>query len=312
MKEDEVLVKKYDIFIAGHLLRLTTPLTFELEACLPSFLSFITKNTPQGEEILMEVELCEGESSYKKGDGKILTDTSIAWEHRFAFEEVEEGYLVSIEAEKGNENWQMLANRDFSKVKIYFLENELYTSSVLSWCLMMTYGQAILKKQSVMLHASVIERYGDAYAFLGKSGTGKSTHSQLWLKYIEDTTLLNDDNPVVRLEPNGKLRIYGTPWSGKTPCYINEGADLKALVRLRQAEHNSMKWLDGVEALIALMPSCTAIRWNMDLFNKMIGMVEKVVKILPIGKMDCLPNKEAALKSFEEIVKVGEDEQLAK
>ena len=54
---------------------------------------------------------------------------------------------------------------------------------------------------------------------LGKSGTGKSTHSRLWLKYIPDTKLLNDDNPAVRIMDNNTIMIYGTPWSGKTPCY---------------------------------------------------------------------------------------------
>lgn len=76
---------------------------------------------------------------------------------------------------------------------------------------------------------------------LGKSGTGKSTHSRLWLKYIPDTKLLNDDNPAVRIMDNNTIMIYGTPWSGKTPCYKNVGVLLEGLVRLRQAPENQWK-----------------------------------------------------------------------
>ena len=80
---------------------------------------------------------------------------------------------------------------------------------------------------------------GNGYAFLGKSGTGKSTHSQLWLRYLEGYELLNDDHPIIRLV-NDEVIIYGSPWSGKTPCYKNKQARLKAVVRLEQASENKI------------------------------------------------------------------------
>ena len=36
-----------------------------------------------------------------------------------------------------------------------------------------------------LLHACVLEYQGNAYAFLGRSGTGKSTHTGLWLEYLD-------------------------------------------------------------------------------------------------------------------------------
>ncbi len=56
----------------------------------------------------------------------------------------------------------------------------------------------------------------EAVMFLGESGTGKSTHSRMWLENIEGSTLLNDDAPAVRISADGTT-AYGTPWSGKTP-----------------------------------------------------------------------------------------------
>ena len=47
--------------------------------------------------------------------------------------------------------------------------------------------------------------------FLGKSGTGKSTHARMWLKYIQGTDLVNDDNPVVRVANDGTAVVYGSP-----------------------------------------------------------------------------------------------------
>ena len=55
-------------------------------------------------------------------------------------------------------------------------------------------------RNTLLMHASVVKYRGRGYAFLGKSGTGKSTHSRLWLENIPDTSLLNDDNPVLLWE----------------------------------------------------------------------------------------------------------------
>ena len=42
-----------------------------------------------------------------------------------------------------------------------------------SWLLMVAFRQTMLKYNTVLFHASVIEKDGKGYAFLGKSGTGK-------------------------------------------------------------------------------------------------------------------------------------------
>ena len=63
-------------------------------------------------------------------------------------------------------------------------------------------------KQGIALqHASVVTNNGLAYLFLGKSGTGKSTHSRLWLSYIAGTKLLNDDKSAGTLKKSRKIGI---------------------------------------------------------------------------------------------------------
>lgn len=69
------------------------------------------------------------------------------------------------------------------------------------------------------MHASVVAtETGKGYLFLGKSGTGKSTHTGLWLQQFSDCHLLNDDNPIVHVDSLGKqATVFGSPWSGKNP-----------------------------------------------------------------------------------------------
>lgn len=222
---------------------------------------------------------------------------------RFRFEESSENYITSVQSEQKSREWKMFSTKDFSESKIYVLEEELYTTSILSWLLMVAFGQAMLKYNTVLFHASVIEKNGKGYAFLGKSGTGKSTHSRLWLKYIPDTKLLNDDNPAVRIMDNDTIMIYGTPWSGKTPCYKNIGVLLEGLVRLRQAPENQWKKVSGKEALLSVLPSCTAIRWNRNLFDQMLNSLEKIITNVNVGQLSCLPDQNAAYLCSQELIK---------
>ncbi|MBL1407280.1 hypothetical protein [Sphingobacterium faecale] len=299
-KEDKSNRAIYTIVIAGLGIRISMPRDYDVSACLPSFSTFIGPE-PDERDIVMEVELREGNRPVVTGRSRVLTDVSYAWENRFLFTEVETGYKVAVQANDQNGVWEMWTNIEFSKLTIYVVKDELYTANILSWFLMMAFGQTILKRNRVMIHASVVERDGMAYAFLGKSGTGKSTHSELWLRHLDNVTLLNDDNPILSIE-EGQLYVYGTPWSGKTACYVNKRVPLKAIVRLRKAQENSMRWMNNVDALTAFIPSCTAMRWNMELFNSMIGTAEQVIKMLDIGEFSCLPNAEAAVVCHKKIV----------
>lgn len=77
---------------------------------------------------------------------------------RFRFEESSENYITSVQSEQKSREWKMFSTKDFSESKIYVLEEELYTTSILSWLLMVAFGQAMLKYNTVLFHASVIEK----------------------------------------------------------------------------------------------------------------------------------------------------------
>ena len=131
--------------------------------------------------------------------------------------------------------------------------------------IMVLYALATAGLDTALFHAACVSYKGLGYLFLGKSGTGKSTHARLWLKYIEGTELFNDDNPVVRLfEKDGKkvAIAYGSPWSGKTPCYKNVKFELGGFVLLSQAPFNKISPLKGVSAYAAIMPGISGMRWD--------------------------------------------------
>lgn len=160
--------------------------------------------------------------------------------------------------------------------------------------IMMLYAFASSRHDTVLVHASAVEHDGLGYLFLGKSGTGKSTHSRLWIEHVERTELINDDNPVVRIIDD-KVYVYGSPWSGKTPCYVNRKFPVAGIVRLCRAACNSVIPLVGIKAYAALLPSCSCMKWEHEMAEAIHGSVARIVDRVPTYRLECLPDRDAAL-----------------
>lgn len=166
-------------------------------------------------------------------------------------------------------------------------------TSMLDMVLRVMFSYIPVSDPILLFHSSVIAKDGEAVMFLGASGTGKSTHSRLWLENIPGTELVNDDNPVVRIQ-DGKVYVYGTPWSGKTPCYRNIRVPLKAIVRLCQAPENSIARETGIHAYAALAGSVSQIRWERKVMDATTAAASRLVATVPVYSMRCLPDPEAA------------------
>ena len=168
--------------------------------------------------------------------------------------------------------------------------------------LMVLYALATAGEQTALFHSSTVSYQGRAYMFLGKSGTGKSTHSGLWLKHIEGTELVNDDNPVVRLV-DGEARVYGSPWSGKTPCYRNVSYPVGGIVQLSQAPYNKIQRLQGIKAYAALVPSISGMRWDSQIANGLHQTENLLAGRVAMWHLECLPDEAAARLCNETIAK---------
>ena len=198
---------------------------------------------------------------------------------------------------------RMIASEDFSRAQLAVASVEAVGEFSVNNALMLLYAFRTAPLHTLELHASVILHGGKGYLFLGKSGTGKSTHSQLWLKYIPDCELMNDDNPIVRVCDDGVIRVYGSPWSGKTPCYRNLEAPVGAIVRLNQYPENRIRRCSTFEAYASVYPSCSGLRAIPQIGDGMHDSIEKVALGIPCYVLDCLPDEGAARLSHDTIAR---------
>ncbi|NDV83800.1 hypothetical protein [Bacteroides sp. 51] len=192
---------------------------------------------------------------------------------------------------------KMHINKEMNRATVEFLHTPTDSFAINNF-LMMAYAFATAAHGTLMFHASVIRHQGRGYLFLGKSGTGKSTHSRLWLKHIEGAELLNDDNPIVRHFPDGRTIVYGSPWSGKTPCYRNEEVPLGAFVRLHQAPENKITRERSARAFASLLPSCSCLRQDEEQYNHICNTITAIATTVPVYDLECRPDEEAVRMSY--------------
>ena len=185
----------------------------------------------------------------------------------------------------------MLAAADF---KTATLSLSSHSDFGLNNALMVMYAMSTARLGTALFHAAVIGNAGNGYLFLGKSGTGKSTHARLWLNNIPGTELMNDDNPAVRVKPDGTAVVYGTPWSGKTPCYRNVSAPVAGIVLLSQAPYNRIVRLKGIGAYAAVVPSISGKRWDSVIADGLHDTENYLATNIPVWHLDCLPDSNAA------------------
>ncbi len=200
---------------------------------------------------------------------------------------------------------RLFISPDFSRAEIILNSGgDLDDSHFLSHAVMIAYMMAFTPNGTLMMHASAVACRGKAYLFQGKSGTGKSTHSRLWLENVIGAELLNDDNPLIRFAEDGSPVAYGSPWSGKTDCYRNVAVPVGALVRIRRSDHNELRPITNpLMAYASLTPSLFFLPFfDERQRSARHRSIERLVKTAPCCEMYCRPDADAALVCLQGVL----------
>ena len=285
--------------IADHLIEVTAPEDAALWEVCTNYTPFELKpgNGAEQKDMAAPSPLC----SLQIVDELEVPETEPFYEvkqegyPRLSFSRLDGGWAVRMAPDVNRPVLGVLmAAEDFRSAKLKLLSGSARAIHfAVDNALMLMFALASAPFDTLEIHSSVTVCDGAGYAFLGKSGTGKSTHSRLWREHIPGSTLLNDDNPVIRIK-DGQARIYGSPWSGKTPCYKAESAPLSAIVRIRQCADNRIQQLSPVEAYASIYSSCSAFREIKGTADGIHATLSRLVSLVPMYILDCRPDKEAA------------------
>ncbi|NLG81170.1 MAG: hypothetical protein GX490_01410 [Bacilli bacterium] len=197
-------------------------------------------------------------------------------------------------------NIQLIYNDDYSDVEIVLnsalgerLPEIEYIYTGMNFC-------ALAVKRGIFpLHASAIEYNQEAILFSAPSGTGKSTHVNLWKGIFPEIKIINDDKPLVMYE-NNEFYVSGSPWSGKSILNDNVKVPLKAIVFLRQSPENYVKELEDHEKFIELIRNTYHPDLEEDVMN-LLDMFELLIKEKIITSLYCNISEEAVWTIYKRI-----------
>ena len=155
----------------------------------------------------------------------------------------------------------------------------------------------LLEYNGMFLHSSTVVVDGMAYSFSAPCGTGKSTHTALWLKLLgERAFILNDDKAAYRFI-DGKYYAFGTPFSGKHDINENTSAELGGICFIEQAKENSIVRLN-IDDVVKLLFSQTLRPSNPARTIMLCDFMDELIKNVPVYKLRCNMNVEAAEVAF--------------
>ena len=280
--------------VANHLFEVVLPSETNAERLLPSFRPFTCKDEDEIGPLLF---LFDTTTPYPREEGVLIEESENDMGYITIWQTIQ-GYRIEARHTVANKPHAMITDRAFRTIRASIQWDDEYAPQILCSMLRIAFSQALLREDGIGIHASAVGHNGKCFLFLGKSGTGKSTHASLWLQHVENSELINDDNPVIRIQDDIAY-AYGTPWSGKTPCYKNIGLPIAKITRLQQAPANSHRYLSEVEAFTALLPSCSAIKQDNNLYEKLCEKLTWLVEHTNIAYLQCLPNKEAVMLNKE-------------
>ena len=159
----------------------------------------------------------------------------------------------------------------------------------------------MLKHDTFLMHGSVVAVSGEAFLFTAPSGTGKTTHTRLWLENIPGAYVVNGDKPLVRVR-DGFTEACGTPWAGKEAMNTNVIVPLKAICLLTRGEKNTIREMSFLEAYPHLFQQIYRPT-EAETVKKTMELIRRLGESVRIYLLACNMEPEAALVAAEAMMR---------
>lgn len=281
--------------VGGHKIRITSgDERIDLNPYLASFVPFIIEEEEGSDDYLFHLSVVPRLREVPEEERRLIRDVDTGNGMTRVDRLNDGGYQFLIRDVFGNPCALLITSPKFDNCRCAIRGSYSTRRFALNNALMLTYAFSAAYHDTLLIHASVIRHNGKAYAFTAKSGTGKSTQVANWLRNIEGCDMMNDDNPIIRMI-DGKPILYGSPWSGKTPCYRNVMADLGAVLLIERDKRNHVTPMEPLTAFTTLLGACSSMKWDMDIYQNICTTVSQFVENIKVVTLHCLPDAESAL-----------------
>lgn len=180
---------------------------------------------------------------------------------------------------------------------------ELYDCSFALAACLRKLAEKLIFHNSFVLHSATFDVDGVGVSFAAHSGTGKTTHMNLWQELLgEKMTVVNGDKPIVRFfddEPEQPY-AYGTPWNGKERLGCNMRTALKHICFIERSETNYVERLDKALAIDRIFNQVYMPKNPIAAMNTM-KLIDRLLSCCNLWIIHCNMEKDAAKVAYETI-----------
>ena len=172
-------------------------------------------------------------------------------------------------------------------------ENKAVASEEEEGLIRMALECLLVRRGFISLHAACVEINGEAIAFSGPSGLGKSTRAKCWMDVL-GAKLISGDRPLIDVR---NLEVYGVPWDGKEKCYRNVRYPLKCICDVRRSDRAVyIRKVSFEQSRRLLMRQCFMPMWDTETAVIQMMNVVRLAQNSEIVRIFCGRNESDAVE----------------
>lgn len=153
---------------------------------------------------------------------------------------------------------------------------------------------------TVLMHGCVIQVDDAGYMFTAPSGTGKTTHTRLWLQLLgERSYIVNGDKPLIHVAKCG-VTAYGTPWDGKEHYSRNTSVPLRAIGIICRDTTNYTERLTPPQAFTEMLRATHSPNTRLETI-KLMKLLENLLLQVPVFRIHCNMDLQAAQVAYHDL-----------
>lgn len=200
--------------------------------------------------------------------------------------------------EKNVETKGLYVSNDYTQLKVLGENGSVITGRV-EWFVRIALECLLARRGYASLHAAAVEVDGEAYAFTGPSGLGKSTRANAWTETL-NAKLINGDRPLI---DSGNGVIYGVPWDGKEQCFRNVHFPVKAICEVRRSESVYVRKMSFAQRRKLLMRQCFLPMWDTETAAIQMVNIHRMAADIEMVRVFCGPTEEDARTLYDVLQK---------
>ncbi len=195
----------------------------------------------------------------------------------------------------------LITNKEYTELCLIMGDPAAETGKQTEWLVRSALECLLIRRGYISLHAAAVALDGEAYAFSGPSGMGKSTRADAWIEAF-GAQLISGDRPLVNVST---MELCGVPWDGKEKCFLNARYPLKMVCEVRRSGTAYARAMSFEQRCSLLSQQSFVPMWDTDTSTMQMMNLMAFAKAAPIVRIFCGPLPDDA-KAMREILEKNE------